>query len=46
MDKDEGIVHKPTLRDTLPRETKLLGVVVEIFPYEVGQPFKKTLHHQ
>ena len=30
----------------LPLDTESEGVVVEILPYELGQPFKKLLHHQ
>ena len=34
------------LRVILPLEMESQGVVVESFPYELGQPFNKPLHHQ
>ena len=30
----------------LPLETESQGVVAEILPFELGQPFKKPLHNQ
>lgn len=30
---------------SVPSRTELHGVVVEIAPYEMGQPFKNLLHH-
>lgn len=31
---------------SVPSRTELQGVVVEIAPYEMGQPFKNLLLHQ
>ncbi len=30
----------------LPLGTELQGVVVEIYPYEIGHPFTNAIHHQ
>ena len=38
--------HPFSLPLPLPLETKVTRVVVEIFPYELGQPFKRPSHHQ